>query len=98
MIAVLWKPKAFSPLPFKVKTGSRRTYLSFPLYLLIHFFVYPLVCVPLEQTSQMVARRVEVSGEEAHTVPNVEAILEDFRVMGQGLVKSVEPRMERWVV
>uniref|UniRef100_A0A674DQ49 Nucleolar protein 6 n=1 Tax=Salmo trutta TaxID=8032 RepID=A0A674DQ49_SALTR len=66
VIAVLWKPKAFSPLPFK--------------------------------TSQMVARRVEVSGEEAHTVPNVEAVLEDFRVMGQGLVKSVEPRMERWVV
>uniref|UniRef100_A0A4W5P9S1 Nucleolar protein 6 n=1 Tax=Hucho hucho TaxID=62062 RepID=A0A4W5P9S1_9TELE len=66
VIAVLWKPKAFSPLPFK--------------------------------TSQMVARRVEVSGEEAHTVPNVEAILEDFGVMGQGLVKTVEPRTERWVV
>ncbi|CDQ73060.1 unnamed protein product [Oncorhynchus mykiss] len=66
VIAVLWKPKAFTPLPFK--------------------------------TSQMVARRVEVSGEEAHTVPNVEAILEDFRVMGQGLVKSVEPRTEKWVV
>ncbi|XP_042176280.1 nucleolar protein 6-like [Oncorhynchus tshawytscha] len=66
VIAVLWKPKAFTPLPFK--------------------------------TSQMVARRVEVSGEEAHTVPNVEAILEDFRVMGQGLVKSVEPRTDRWVV
>ncbi|KAK6306718.1 hypothetical protein J4Q44_G00236430 [Coregonus suidteri] len=66
VIAVLWKPKAFSPLPFK--------------------------------TSQMVARHVEVSGEEAHTVPNVEAILEDFRVMGQGLVKSVEPWTEKWVV
>lgn len=66
VIAVLWKPKAFNPVPFK--------------------------------TSQMVARCVEVSGEEAHTVPNIEAILEDFRVMGKGLVKSVEARTERWVV
>ncbi|XP_010903751.2 nucleolar protein 6 [Esox lucius] len=66
VIAVLWKPKAFHPVPFK--------------------------------TSQMVARRVEVTGEEAHTVPNVEAILEDFRIMGQGLVKSVDLRTERWVV
>lgn len=66
VIAVLWKPKAFKPMPFK--------------------------------TSQMVARRVDVTGEEAHTVPNIEAILEDLRVMGKGLVKSVEPRTESWVV
>ncbi|XP_071382591.1 nucleolar protein 6 [Centroberyx affinis] len=64
VIAVLWKPKAFSPVPFK--------------------------------TSQMFARHVQVTGEEAHTVPNVEAILEDFRVMGKGLVKSVEARTEKW--
>ncbi|KAM4616374.1 nucleolar protein 6 [Polymixia lowei] len=66
VIAVLWKPKAFKPVPFK--------------------------------TSQISARHVEVTGEEAHTVPNVEAILEDFRVMGRGLVKSVEARTERWTV
>uniref|UniRef100_UPI003AAB698B nucleolar protein 6 n=1 Tax=Centroberyx gerrardi TaxID=166262 RepID=UPI003AAB698B len=64
VIAVLWKPKAFSPVPFK--------------------------------TSQMFARHVQVTGEEAHTVPNVEAMLEDFRVMGKGLVKSVEARTEKW--
>uniref|UniRef100_A0A667YY51 Nucleolar protein 6 n=1 Tax=Myripristis murdjan TaxID=586833 RepID=A0A667YY51_9TELE len=64
VITVLWKPKAFNPVPFK--------------------------------TSQMFARQVEVTGEEVHTVPNIEAILEDFRVMGKGLVKSVEPRTERW--
>uniref|UniRef100_A0A673Z3N4 Nucleolar protein 6 n=1 Tax=Salmo trutta TaxID=8032 RepID=A0A673Z3N4_SALTR len=46
----------------------------------------------------MLAHRVEVSGEESHTVPNVEAILEDFRVMGQGLVKSVVARTGEWVV
>ncbi|KAJ8006168.1 hypothetical protein DPEC_G00125440 [Dallia pectoralis] len=66
VIAVLWKPKAFNPLPFK--------------------------------TAQMVARHVKVTGEEALTVPNVEAILEDFRVMGQDLVKSVELRTEKWLV
>lgn len=41
----------------------------------------------------MVAHRVEVSGEAPHTVPNVA-----FRVMGQGLVKSVEARTGEWVV
>lgn len=64
VIAVLWKPKAFSPLPFK--------------------------------TSQMSARTVQVNGEDITTVPNVEAILEDFRIMGSGLVKTVEARTERW--
>ncbi|XP_056274928.1 nucleolar protein 6-like [Pseudoliparis swirei] len=66
VIAVLWKPKAFLPVPFK--------------------------------TSYMSARRVEVTGEEANTIPNVEAILEDFRVLGKGLIKSVEARTEKWSV
>ncbi|KAM6944800.1 nucleolar protein 6 [Lycodopsis pacificus] len=64
VIAVLWKPKAFIPMPFK--------------------------------TSQMSARRVVVTGEEANSIPNVEAILEDFRVMGKGLIKSLEARTEKW--
>lgn len=50
----------------------------------------------LSQTSQVSARRMEVSGEEVNTFPNVEAILEDFQVMGKGLVKSVEARTEKW--
>uniref|UniRef100_A0A3Q1AQ75 Nucleolar protein 6 n=1 Tax=Amphiprion ocellaris TaxID=80972 RepID=A0A3Q1AQ75_AMPOC len=60
VIAVLWKPKAFSPVPFKVRGN------------------------------------VKVTGDEANTVPNVEAILEDFQIMGKGLVKSVEARTEKW--
>ncbi|XP_023257306.1 nucleolar protein 6 [Seriola lalandi dorsalis] len=48
------------------------------------------------KTSQVSARSVEVTGEDVKTVPNVEAILEDFRVMGEGLVKSVEARTEKW--
>ncbi|XP_077571803.1 nucleolar protein 6 [Stigmatopora nigra] len=64
VIAVLWKPKAFVPLPFK--------------------------------TSQVSARSVDVCRDEATTVPNVEAILEDFRIIGKDLVKSVEARTEKW--
>ena len=51
---------------------------------------------PLHQTSQMTARSVEVTGEQVNAIPNVEAILEDFRIMGEGLVKSVEARTEKW--
>lgn len=47
--------------------------------------------------SQVAARSVKVTGEEVKTVPNVEAILEDFRVIGKGLVKSVEARTEKWI-
>uniref|UniRef100_A0AAX7TI89 Nucleolar protein 6 n=1 Tax=Astatotilapia calliptera TaxID=8154 RepID=A0AAX7TI89_ASTCA len=50
----------------------------------------------VSNTSQVSARSVEVTGDEAKTVPNVEAILEDFRIMGKGLVKSVEARTEKW--
>ncbi|CAJ1068522.1 nucleolar protein 6 [Xyrichtys novacula] len=64
VIAVVWKPKAFIPAPFK--------------------------------TSHVSARSVQVTGDEANTVPNVEAILEDFQVIGKGLVKSVEARTEKW--
>lgn len=35
VIAVLWKPKAFSPLPFKVKTEKLQK-MSFSPFLLIH--------------------------------------------------------------
>ncbi|XP_041957750.1 nucleolar protein 6 [Alosa sapidissima] len=66
VIAVLWKPKAFTPHPFK--------------------------------TGMMGARCVEVSEDKASTVPNVEAILHDFSVLGEGLVHKVVPRTEKWVV
>ncbi|XP_061584958.1 nucleolar protein 6 [Cololabis saira] len=48
------------------------------------------------KTSQMSARTVDVTGDEASSVPNVEAILEDFQILGKGLVKSVEARTEKW--
>nr|XP_061811481.1 nucleolar protein 6-like [Nerophis lumbriciformis] len=64
VIAVLWKPKAFAPLPFK--------------------------------TSQMSARSVDIRSDVANSIPNVEAILDDFSIIGKDLVKSVEARTERW--
>lgn len=36
--------------------------------------------------------------EELAMVPNIEAILEDFAVLGEGLVQAVEVRSERWTV
>ncbi|XP_029019148.2 nucleolar protein 6 [Betta splendens] len=48
--------------------------------------------------SQVSARRLEVRGEEVNAVPNVEAILADFQIMGEGLVKSVEARTDKWSV
>ncbi|XP_058491620.1 nucleolar protein 6 [Solea solea] len=48
------------------------------------------------KTSQMSARCAAVTGDEVSTLPNVEAILEDFSVMGKGLVKSVHARTEKW--
>lgn len=46
----------------------------------------------------MNARCVEVNGDVATTVPNIEAILQDFRIIGKGLVKNLELRTEKWAV
>lgn len=46
----------------------------------------------------MKGRMVVSQGGELVTVPNVEAILEDFVVLGEGLVQAVEARSERWTV
>lgn len=59
------------------------------------FFTFDFLC---SQASLMNARRVEVNGDVVTTVPNVEAILQDFRIIGEGLVKSLELRTEKWVV
>lgn len=37
-------------------------------------------------------------GEELVMVPNVEAILEDLAILGEGLVQAVEARSEKWTV
>lgn len=57
-----------------------------------------LLCVIAHQTSQVCARSVEVTGDQANTIPNAEAILEDFRVLGKDLVKSVEAKIETWSI
>ncbi|XP_038646615.1 nucleolar protein 6 [Scyliorhinus canicula] len=66
LIAVLWKPHAFTPQPFK--------------------------------TSHINAKMLETKENELQMIPNVEAIMEDFEILGAGLVKSVEALTEKWKI
>ncbi|XP_072815347.1 nucleolar protein 6 isoform X2 [Vicugna pacos] len=50
------------------------------------------------KASNTKGRMVVSRGGELVMVPNVEAILEDFAVLGDGLVQAVEARSERWTV
>ncbi|XP_061224989.1 nucleolar protein 6 [Neopsephotus bourkii] len=50
------------------------------------------------KVSNMKGRMVTTLNDKLVCVPNVEAILEDFEVLGEGLVKSVEARTEKWTI
>uniref|UniRef100_A0A8C9NV88 Nucleolar protein 6 n=1 Tax=Serinus canaria TaxID=9135 RepID=A0A8C9NV88_SERCA len=50
------------------------------------------------KVSNMRGRKVTTLNNELVCVPNVEAILEDFEILGEGLVKSVEARTEKWTI
>ncbi|XP_067386974.1 nucleolar protein 6 isoform X2 [Emydura macquarii macquarii] len=50
------------------------------------------------KASNMKGRVMATLNEELVTVPNVEAILEDFEILGEGLVRSVEARTEKWTI
>nr|XP_020652113.1 nucleolar protein 6 [Pogona vitticeps] len=52
---------------------------------------------PFKVTS-MKGRMLSSLGAEPMTVPNVEAILEDLEILGEGLVQSVEARTEKWSI
>ncbi|NXI88521.1 NOL6 protein, partial [Rhipidura dahli] len=52
---------------------------------------------PFKVTS-LKGRKVTTLNNELVCVPNVEAILEDFEILGEGLVKSVEARTEKWTI
>lgn len=56
------------------------------------------ICYLILQASSIKGRMVVCQGGELVTVPNIEAILEDFAVLGEGLVQAVEARSERWTV
>lgn len=55
-------------------------------------------CLWPPQASNTKGRMVVSQGGEPVMVPNVEAILEDFAILGEGLVQAVEARSERWTV
>ncbi|XP_075439397.1 nucleolar protein 6 isoform X2 [Ascaphus truei] len=50
------------------------------------------------KTTNVKGRWMDGNSNESLMVPNVEAIVEDFEIMGEGLVRTVEPRTERWNV
>ncbi|KAF6126051.1 nucleolar protein 6 [Phyllostomus discolor] len=50
------------------------------------------------EASNTKGRMVVSQGGELAMVPNVEAILEDFAILGEGLVRAVEARTEKWNV
>ncbi|NXO29479.1 NOL6 protein, partial [Cisticola juncidis] len=50
------------------------------------------------KVSSMKGRKLTTLNNELVCVPNVEAILEDFEILGEGLVKNVEARMEKWSI
>uniref|UniRef100_A0A8C3LNS6 Nucleolar protein 6 n=1 Tax=Chrysolophus pictus TaxID=9089 RepID=A0A8C3LNS6_CHRPC len=50
------------------------------------------------KVSNMKGRTVTTLNNELVCVPNIEAILEDFEVLGEGLVKRVEAHTEKWTV
>ncbi|XP_017602061.1 PREDICTED: nucleolar protein 6 [Corvus brachyrhynchos] len=50
------------------------------------------------KVASMKGRKVTTLNNELVCVPNVEAILEDFEILGEGLVKSVEARTEKWTI
>ncbi|XP_053557019.1 nucleolar protein 6 isoform X2 [Bombina bombina] len=48
------------------------------------------------KTTNVKGRMMDGKTKTSGMVPNVEAILEDFEILGEGLVISVEARSERW--
>ncbi|XP_053148481.1 nucleolar protein 6 isoform X2 [Hemicordylus capensis] len=50
------------------------------------------------KASSMRGRMMSTLNTKPVTVPNVEAVLEDFQVLGEGLVKSVEAHTEKWSI
>uniref|UniRef100_A0A8C3FDV8 Nucleolar protein 6 n=1 Tax=Chrysemys picta bellii TaxID=8478 RepID=A0A8C3FDV8_CHRPI len=53
---------------------------------------------PFKASNMKGRMMASLSCEELVTVPNVEAILEDFEILGEGLVRSVEARTEKWTI
>ncbi|KAE8636849.1 hypothetical protein XENTR_v10003167 [Xenopus tropicalis] len=50
------------------------------------------------KTTNMTGRVMDGKSAKPLLVPNVEAIVEDFEILGEGLVASVEARTERWSI
>ncbi|XP_015283672.1 PREDICTED: nucleolar protein 6 [Gekko japonicus] len=51
-----------------------------------------------ELQASIMRGRMMAPNTESLTVPNVAAILEDFEILGEGLVRAVETRSEKWSI
>ena len=52
------------------------------------------------QTSSVECAMVksESSGKDVELVPNTEAIIEDFKIIGAGIVETIETKTEKWKI
>ncbi|XP_070599757.1 nucleolar protein 6 isoform X2 [Erythrolamprus reginae] len=50
------------------------------------------------KVSNIKGRMISGAGSQPMVVPNVEAVLEDFKILGEGLVKTLETRVEKWSI
>uniref|UniRef100_A0A2D4KSE9 Nucleolar protein 6 n=1 Tax=Micrurus paraensis TaxID=1970185 RepID=A0A2D4KSE9_9SAUR len=50
------------------------------------------------KVSNIKGRMVSKVSSQPTVVPNVEAILEDFKILGEGLVKTLDARTEKWSI
>ncbi|KAG9488294.1 hypothetical protein GDO78_007867 [Eleutherodactylus coqui] len=48
------------------------------------------------KTTKLNGRIVDTKSSSLLMIPNMEAMLEDFKILGEGLVKSIECQSERW--
>ncbi|XP_006863097.1 PREDICTED: nucleolar protein 6 isoform X2 [Chrysochloris asiatica] len=100
--AVVWEAASVAQkrlIPQQVVTHLLALHADIP-DTCVHYvggFLDALIQGPKEASSTK-GRMVMSQGGELMMVPNVEAILEDFAVLGEGLVQTVEPRSERWTV
>ncbi|XP_021562923.1 nucleolar protein 6 isoform X2 [Carlito syrichta] len=100
--AVVWEAASMSQkrlIPHQVVTHLLALHADIP-ETCVHYVggLLDSLIQGFKQASSTKGRMVVSQGGELGTVPNVEAILEDFAVLGEGLVQAVEARSERWTV
>nr|KAF6434044.1 nucleolar protein 6 [Molossus molossus] len=100
--AVVWEAVSMSQkrlIPHQVVTHLLALHADIP-EACVHYMggLLDALIQGLKEASNTKGRMVVLQGGELVMVPNVEAILEDFAILGEGLVRAVDARSERWTV